>query len=298
MAITGKNTSQDYGYTGGIQSFTAPFTGLYKFEVWGASGNKASYGNFNSYGYGGYVYGYKVLNKGQVLYIGVGGMGGQGSNAAFGAGGYNGGGTGGGYSGLYGSGGGGGGATHISTVNGVLSSAYGGALIVAGGGGGTGLQGNGGGGGGISSLNGILPAVNSHNPSWSSPTPTSAGWYKPSSTYYSKRGQGFIGYPNSGYTSNCYGCGGGGGGMYGGVTSYESGGTGGSGYVGGVPAVTFNGATYNNGYGGSRNGNGYARITFIDIPSNLFVDGTQVGKVYFNGTEVTKVIYNGTTVFG
>lgn len=268
MAITGKGTSQDFGYTGGIQSITLPFTGLYLLQVWGASGGNSSYGTYR--GYGGYVYTYRALNKGQVLYIGVGGQGGTGSTAYFGSGGYNGGGAGGGYPGVAGSGGGGGGASHISLYNGVLSSAYGGALVVAGGGGGGGYDGNGGNGGGAS---GLGTATNG------SP------------------GQGTIGYPNSGYTSNCYGCGGGGGGMYGGTTSYFAGGSGGSGYIA-VGSVTFNGAVYNSGYGGTQDGNGYARITFVDVPSQIYFDSVNAGKVVYNGTTVSKVIYNGTTVYG
>lgn len=35
MAITSVGQSQTFGYTGGVQAFTAPIKGLYKLEVWG-----------------------------------------------------------------------------------------------------------------------------------------------------------------------------------------------------------------------------------------------------------------------
>ena len=38
MAIANEGDSQSYAYTGGMQSFTAPFRGVYKLEVWGATG--------------------------------------------------------------------------------------------------------------------------------------------------------------------------------------------------------------------------------------------------------------------
>lgn len=294
MAITGKGTYQDYGYTGGVQSITLPFTGLYKLEVWGASGGQPYSGYYGNRGYGGYVYGFRALNKGQVLYICVGGRGSDGTYDCKASGGYNGGGNGGGYSGLTGQGGCGGGATHISTVNGVLSSAYGGALVVAGGGGGGGLHGDGGGGGGVSSLNGLLGGNGYGNP----PGPTWAGNTNPSGdrVFYTNRGQGWGGYPyHTAYA--CTGCGGGGGGMYGGITSFEAGGSGGSGYIA-VSSVTFNGTTYNSGYGGSRDGNGYARITFVDVPSQIYFDGVNAGEVYFDGTKLTKVYMDGTSVYG
>lgn len=67
----------NFSYTGNVQSFTVPTTGIYKLEVWGAQGGGVS-GDFpdnqTSYsgGTGGYVVGYKVLTAGDILYICIG----------------------------------------------------------------------------------------------------------------------------------------------------------------------------------------------------------------------------------
>ena len=129
------DVSQDYDYTGDVQTFIAPVSGTYQLETWGASGaNDAS----NQGGRGGYSKGAVYLNKGDVLYVIVGGQGRNGTGAA---GGYNGGGQ----SGTYGSSGSGGGMTHISTtINPAINRTGGwdptGTLIVAGGGGGAGVS--------------------------------------------------------------------------------------------------------------------------------------------------------------
>lgn len=51
---------KNFGYTGGIQTFTVPNTGYYQLEVWGAQGGTAK-----SYrgGYGGYSTGVVYLKK-------------------------------------------------------------------------------------------------------------------------------------------------------------------------------------------------------------------------------------------
>lgn len=119
----------EFAYTGGEQEFIVELSGYYKLEVWGAQGgsyNETYYG-----GYGGYSTGEMQLNKDEMIYIYVGGT------TSDITGGYNGGGG----TGSYGKGGGG--ATHISKVNGELSSLSQYAqnnqspiLIVSGGGGG------------------------------------------------------------------------------------------------------------------------------------------------------------------
>lgn len=106
------NPVWNFGYIGGVQEWTVPGTGLYRLEVWGASGNGTTYAN------GGYASGYIELEKDEVLYICAGGR-----NS------FNGGGP-----------AGGGGATHIAIgINrGILrnySSYRDEVLIVAGGGG-------------------------------------------------------------------------------------------------------------------------------------------------------------------
>lgn len=298
MAITGINTFQDYSYTSGIQSFTAPFGGLYLFQLWGASGG--GYTNRSSGGAGGYVYGYKQMSAGDTLYLCVGGAGGTGSDTAsrVASGGYNGGGSGGRFASTgIGSGGGGGGATSLSTVYATIAGNVGACLLIAGGGGGGGQTASGGIGGGYSSLNGGVAGDSNTGV----PTPTSAGyWYYASGNYYiySGVGQGLSGYPVSYNGPSFQLNGGGGGGRYGGSTGQYKGGTGGSGYIGGLPTITFNGKTYSSGYGGTQNGNGKARVTFVDYASNVYFNGTRVTDLSFDGTAIKKVIYNGTTVFG
>ncbi len=145
--------SQDFYYSGNVQEFTAPCSTTYKLEVWGASGGKdkqheAAGGRIMDGGRGGYSSGEVNLQKGQKLYIVVGG---EGESYAFNnsGGGYNGGGDAGGDL----SSGGGGGATHIATMNLGELSHYSNnrdaVLIVAGGGGGGGYFSTGGHGGGL-----------------------------------------------------------------------------------------------------------------------------------------------------
>lgn len=150
---TANQVSKDFYYTGNVQEFTAPCSTSYKLEVWGASGGKdkqheAAGGRIMDGGRGGYSSGEVTLEKGQKLYIVVGG---EGESYAFNnsGGGYNGGGDAGGDL----SSGGGGGATHIATINLGELSRYSNnrdaVLIVAGGGGGGGYFSTGGHGGGL-----------------------------------------------------------------------------------------------------------------------------------------------------
>lgn len=77
--------TKTFEYTGGSQTFVAPFDGTYKLTAYGAGG----YGSTASDGIPGKTYGTISLKKGDVLWIYVGG---KGSSTA---GGYNGGGAGG-----------------------------------------------------------------------------------------------------------------------------------------------------------------------------------------------------------
>ena len=81
----------DFKYTGDIQKFIAPYSGTYKLEAWGAQG-----GTTQGYlgGFGAYSYGEVWLNKGEELYIAVGGagIGATGTGQSL-DGGYNGGGS-------------------------------------------------------------------------------------------------------------------------------------------------------------------------------------------------------------
>lgn len=132
----------EYEYTGTEKTFTALIDGTYKLEVWGAEGGKAGTAtDFVPGGYGSYSVANIHLNKGEKLYINVGGRGTDGqSNVEYAEGGYNGGGRGarGGRAGRYS--GSGGGATSIATESGLIST-FGNKinklLIVAGGGAGS-----------------------------------------------------------------------------------------------------------------------------------------------------------------
>ena len=142
----------DYSYTGKTENIKIPVSGLYKLETWGAQG-----GSYNGTGgYGAYSKGEISLNVNQDLYISVGGAG---SNIA---GGFNGGGSrsNNGYGWTCGSGGG---ATHIAFNPGLLSTLsnnINSIIIVSGGGGGSGggnnQRYNGGHGGGITGTNGSV----------------------------------------------------------------------------------------------------------------------------------------------
>lgn len=253
--------AQEFNYTGGMQSYTVPATGIYQLLAYGAEGGKS---NKYAGGKGGYAVGYATLTAGQVLYICVGGAGAAASKNSV-PGGYNGGGAS-GVNGEYYGGGSGGGATHIGTARNDRLVTYGGTnntglYIVAGGGGGAGAEkGAGGAGGGASGENG----GNSTGVEYG------RGGTQDSSPGSSYTTAGSYGAGGSGYwTQNGgYGGGGGGGGLYGGGGGgpFNGGaaGGGGSGYIGGVPAFTYGGVTYSPGMlNGQWSGNGYAKITFI-----------------------------------
>lgn len=124
-----KNTSnsQEFNYTGNVQTYTVSASGIYKLEVYGAKG-----GNDGSAlgGYGGYTSAYVSLINGDKLYVYVGGAGADNGSTA----GWNGGGT----AQTSGGNGAGGGGTDIR-LNGQgngYNSSIDNRIIVAGGGGG------------------------------------------------------------------------------------------------------------------------------------------------------------------
>ncbi len=106
-------SSNTFSYTGGVQEYTAPYTGVYEIEAWGAQGGGASYTVAGGYvnpgtntgvgGKGGYSKGSIVLKEGEKIYIYVGGSGQAGNGTGSYSGGFNGGGKG----QYYGAGGGG-----------------------------------------------------------------------------------------------------------------------------------------------------------------------------------------------
>lgn len=232
-----------FDYTGGVQSFTVPFTGTYKLEVRGAQGgntypNTNNDNDKNDYfgGKGGYASGTIHLTAGDVLYVTVGGAGGYGGNyAQTGAGGYNGGAGGYGADGSWGIawGPGGGGATHIAKVSGTLtgigkSSFDTNGLIVAGG------------GGGASKYDSAGEANDSEDQA------CNGGAGGGTST------NGTFGQGSGGYRSR-YNTGGGGGGYYGGVARQ-----GGSSWT----HASLSNVTKT---AGQRSGSGYATITLSSI---------------------------------
>lgn len=109
------SVDRHFAFTGGKETWTVPYTGIYDLSAGGAQGG--SYGSRQG-GLGGSVYGRFWLQKGEVLTVTAGGKNG-----------YNGGGT----ATMYGNGGG-------CTV---ISSSRKGDLLIAGGGGGASVQGDG-----------------------------------------------------------------------------------------------------------------------------------------------------------
>lgn len=270
-AITGPVTfyaiyyQTDFPYIGDAQVFTAPYTGWYQAQCWGAMGGQdsASQGEYlNKYGgSGAYTSGEVYLNKGDALYVYVGGHGVEQANSQ-GAG-YNGGGA----APAVGSSGSGGGATDIRLVGGVWNDADGLAsrvMVAAGGGGGaSGGQRYSGHGGGLTSES----TTNMEGPV------AGAG-----QTYAGPHG-GF------GYGGSSPGAGGGGGGgWYGGGCStsdrHDSSGSGGSSYISGYagcvtnaklsfvsPQMVPGSANMPDPDGGMQTGNrddGYCRIIWLD----------------------------------
>lgn len=66
-----------FGYTGGEQVFTAPVSGIYKLETWGAQGGNTSETILEVYtskigGFGAYATGKVALEKDEVIYISIG----------------------------------------------------------------------------------------------------------------------------------------------------------------------------------------------------------------------------------
>ena len=251
----------NYGYTGGMQSFTAPETGTYQLEVWGAQGDSSTSSSAVP-GYGGYGAGQVELTKGQIIYIYVGGM------PVRWSGGYNGGGHGFNHNGYNG----GGGATHMAKTNrGVLSSYYNyksEVYLVAGGGGGAGygpdanggvsgmgLRGGSGGGGSGSAGYGIhYSGYNSGGGEGGTQTGGGKGGHADYPGQFGQGGQSASGTNRAG----------GGGGWYGGGVGGDpkddyGGGGGGSGYIGGVTKGSWS--------NGARSGNGYAKVTLIALAS-------------------------------
>lgn len=223
-SFTVQQSSWTFIYTGTTQTFTAPFTGTFNLELWGAQGGGPSGGK------GGYATGTINLTQGTSLYLYVGGQGKAPLDGySGGLGGWNGGGNGAPPGNTPGSGGlGGGGATDLRTIGGTWndSSSLSARIVVAAGGGGDHYGWYGGDGGGLNGLNGET--------SYSGKGGTqSAGGSSYGGFGYGGAGRssGSSTYGGSGGGSGYYGGGGGnavGGGSGGGGSSYAGGAQGGA----------------------------------------------------------------------
>ncbi len=259
----------NFSYTGGEQSFTAPAAGNYRLQVWGGQGGGTGANYWGTGGYGGYSTGTISLTQGQTIYIYVGQQGFQSTRTTA----YNGGGYG-NYHIDASNGFTGGGATHISKVQGLLSTlsgqvANGDLLIAAGGGGGaagsTGnvgfdsYAGNGGAGGGTSGSAGVSAGGRVAGGGGTQ----SLGGTSVSPAVASGFGVGAC--ADQGEGDEIQG-GGGGGGYYGGGAGSHNGGGGGGGsaYIDGVS----NSSTQ----AGIQTGNGSARVSLTQ-PVEVFVAG-------------------------
>ncbi len=284
-----------FGYTGTVQTYTIPVTGIYKVECWGAGASGEDNLYYNP-GRGGYTMGYITLTEGTILYVYVGQEGGA----------FNGGGTGETS---------GGGATDIRLIanewndfNSLKSR-----IMVAGGGGGgyyssTTKDGICPDAGGLKGTDAycIYTLDGGTNYSGHGGTQVVGGKCGTSSTYdpYTPNADGHFGYGGIGtpYSNGFYRSSGGGGGYYGGGHGVHpgngwTGGGGGSSFISGYPgcnAISESSTSTNiihtgspdhySGYvftnmemiagnssmpspaGGAEighSGNGYARITFI-----------------------------------
>ena len=198
----------DFGYTGGEQTFTAPVSGTYKLETWGAQGDGWLGGIGGS---GGYSSGNIKLYKETKLYVNVGGKGIKKE--------YNGSGS-------------GGGATHISIESGELYTLSESKLLIVSGGGGAGEHEHGGSAGGYVGSNGF--AIDNSYPYYGTGGSQISGGIGVEVSNYPATADinGDFGISGKGYSNIDGGSDGGTGYFGGGGTTLAGGGGGGSGYIG------------------------------------------------------------------
>ena len=237
-----EENNNEFEYTGDVQTFTAPVTGTYKIEAWGAAGGIAA-GNYptDTPGYGAYTKGEISLDKGDILYIYVGEKGTNGSveiPSTFNGGGGD---TTRDENDCLHTGTSGGGATDIRLVSGEWnnSASLASRIMVAAGAGGSGGWGLSSDAGTLESFTGTYStASNGHRRSNQSPaTQTAGGVSDNKATLYTYNGtpneDGSWGTGGAGAGAGCGGAGGGGG-FYGGAGAYNmGGGSGGSSYISG-----------------------------------------------------------------
>ncbi|MGN0537340.1 MAG: glycine rich domain-containing protein, partial [Acutalibacteraceae bacterium] len=269
--------SEEFDYTGNVQTFTAPKDGYYNIECWGASGGNTKHSTQEITVFGGkgaYTQGLIYLNKGTTLYIYVGGQASDDSNAT--EAGWNGGGK---ENDIYNQARSGGGATDIRLVEDTTSAngwsdfdSLKSRIMVAAGGGGSAIAntnyttyvGNGGDGGTLEGLISNNLGSYAQNYYGTGATQTSAGY----AINNSSLGLGGFGYGGNGSTSMGGGqSAGGGGGYYGG---------GGAGYC----APGGGGSSFISGY------NGCNAISESSTSTNIVPTGQAVhysGKYFVNG---------------
>lgn len=233
---------KNFGFTGGEQTFTAPVSGYYQLETWGAQGGSTA-------GFGAYSTGVVYLDKDQTIYVNVGGNPGTQY-----AGGYNGGGTGGkvGSGSSWQEGYGGGGATHIAKMSGVLSSLASNtsSVLIVSAGGGNSVNAYGSHGGGIRGVNGydtyhLTVGYNGYSGNGATTNANGSGSPGYSIKGGSNCGRGSFGKGGNLCSNDKLGGHGGGGGWYGGGGSNRShgGAGGGSSYIASSELLTYKSIT-------------------------------------------------------
>ncbi|WP_018463475.1 fimbrillin family protein [Segatella paludivivens] len=244
----------NYNYTGAVQTFTAPYTGTYKIECWGAKGGDDPCKGGALPGKGAYTSGYINLTFGKQLFLYLGGIG----NSIYkqiNYGGWNGGGTSSSNANIYFPSGGGG-STDVRLIKHSGSDGWSGTssllsriMVAAGGGGCLGDNATIAYGANAGGLKGYA-AYNSDNSNYteseydgtgssqiscgSCPAYEDINWF---GYIYIKDGTmhpwGYFGYANQSYV-DLYWAGGGGGGWWGGVSIFGRGGCGGSSFISGM----------------------------------------------------------------
>lgn len=265
--IKSENT---FDFTGEVQTFNVPVSGIYKIELWGASGG----GTINMSGKGGYTTSQYRLKTEDKLYLYVGGKGTMSETNSAAVGGFNGGGNSGISTNNFA--GSGGGASDIRLNNDSLAAR----ILVAGGGGGGGSRNdstiscNGGFGGGETAGYGVCTS-DSYLGYGGTQTAGGAKATYNNSSIISSPTNGALGIGGTGasYSSDplTYAAGGGGGGFYGGGGGARyGGGGGGSSLCGGIICTAYKGTetfytTDGKSYEMGHNGNGYIKITLLSI---------------------------------
>ena len=294
----------NFDTTGDYYLWSAPTTGTYTFQVWGAQGGNAGYNGtvYREGGKGGYASGNYALTSGQTLYLYVGGQGAGTTSSANGdlqSGGFNGGGN--GYNGdtSIKRGAGGGGATDIRISGNALTDR----VIVAGGGAGAArydgyLTNHPGVGGGTSGGNGYtdwLTVESGNNGRGGTQSQGGAGGSNGGTAISGSLGAGGRGVVNTSFGS----CGGGGGFYGGGGSGVGAAAGGGSGYVGGVTSstITAGNASMPNPAGGNmvgRSGNGFIKITYEEVIVNAAFTLFQLAGATTTATFRTSVAISAT----